>query len=232
MGVFKDLTGKTFGRLKVIEPTKQRKQGTVVWKCLCKCGNETYVSRSNLEQENTLSCGCLQSENVAQRSKIRQTKNITDQKFGKLTAIEPTHKRDNGYIIWKCKCKCGKENIYVNLHNLTSGNTLSCGCLNTEIAKENAVKNISKFKEDNYVEGTRLDIINNKKLNKNNTTGYKGVYFRKKDGKYTAKIEFQGKRYFLGSGTKEEAIILRKTAENELYGNFLEWYNNLITNKR
>ncbi|MCB2300421.1 hypothetical protein [Clostridium tagluense] len=224
MGAFKDLTGKVFGRLTVIKATKERKQGAVVWECKCECGNETYVSRSNLEQGNTLSCGCLQAENVAKRSKLRQTKNITGQKFGKLNAIEPTGKRDNGYIVWKCKCECGKENIYVNLHNLTSKNTLSCGCLNAEIAKENAVKNISKFKEENYVAGTRLDIIDNKKINKNNTTGYKGVYFRRKDSKHIAHIEFQGKRYFLGSGTKEEAIILRKEAESKLHGDFLKWY--------
>lgn len=227
MGKFKDLTGKVFGRLTVIEATTQRKQGAVVWKCMCECGNEAYASRSNLEQGYVLSCGCLQAENVSQRSKLRQTKDITGQKFGRLTAIAPTHKRDSGYIVWKCKCECGKENIYVNSHNLISANTLSCGCLNAEIAKENAIRNISKFKEENYVAGTRLDAIDNKKLNKNNTTGYKGVYFRRKDSKYIAHIEFQGERYFLGSGTKEEAIILRKEAESKLYGDFLKWYNSI-----
>lgn len=221
----KDLTGQKFGRLTAIEATKQRKHGCVVWKCICECGNdEVYVSRANLEQGCTLSCGCLQRENVSKRNKIRQTKNIAGQKFGKLTAIEPTHKRESGYIVWKCMCECGNE-TYVNLHNLISKNTLSCGCLKSSIAKVNAIKNISEYIENNYVAGTRLDLINNNKLNKNNTTGYKGVYLRKKDGKYISRIEFQGKRYFLGSYfTKEEASKARKEAESKLYGNFLEWY--------
>lgn len=226
MGKFKDITGKVFGRLTVIEPTKQRQHGAVIWKCKCQCGNdEVYASRANLEQGYTSSCGCLKSEIVSKISKETKPKDIKGQKFGRLTALESTDKRDNGYVVWQCICECDNE-TYVNIHNLVSGNTLSCGCLNSEIAKENAVKNISKHKENNYVAGTRLDFIKSNKPNKNNTTGYKGVYLRKKDGKYTAQIEFQGKRYFLGSyNTKEEAAEVRKEAEQKLYGDFLEWYN-------
>lgn len=221
----KDLTGKKFGRLTVTEVTEQRKRGAVVWKCKCDCGNDkVYVARNNLEQGNTLSCGCLQAENVSKRNRERQTKDITGQRFGRLTAMKPTEKRDNGYIVWKCICDCGKE-TYVNSHNLIRKNTFSCGCLNSEQAKDNAFKNLSEFHKENFVAGTRIDCINNNKLNKNNTTGYKGVHLRKKDGKYIAQIEFQGRRYFLGSyNTKEEAAKIRKQAEDTLYGNFLEWY--------
>ncbi|MCT4563759.1 MAG: AP2 domain-containing protein [Maledivibacter sp.] len=223
----KDITGRKYGRLTAIEPTTKRQQGGVVWKCECDCGNkEVYASRANLEQGHVQSCGCLKAEKVVKRNKIRQTKDITSQKFGRLTAIEPTMERRHGSVIWKCKCKCGND-VYVSVSNLISGNTLSCGCLNRELAKENAARNMFEFKEKNCVAGTRLNAINNNKLNKNNTTGYKGVYLRKKDGKYTAQIEFQGKRYFLGSkDTAEEAAGLRKDAEKELHGKFLEWYNN------
>ncbi|GEM_PF-425710 len=228
----KNLKGKVFGRLTAIEPTNQRKRGAIVWKCECSCGEIAYVARNNLEQGNTLSCGCLQAENVSKRNRERQTKDITGQRFGRLTAINPTTKRDNGYVIWKCICNCGKE-TYVNSHNLIRKNTLSCGCLNSEQAEINAFKNLSEFHKENFVAGTRIDYINNDKLNKNNTTGYKGVYLRKKDGKYTAQIEFQGKRYFLGSyNTKEEADKIRKQAEGKLYGDFLEWYHILLKSKK
>jgi len=225
MGKFKDLTGHRFGRLTVIEPTKERKNGAVVWKCKCSCGNICFVSRANLEQGYVRSCGCLKSEQVAERSRARQTKDLTGQKFGRLTAVRPTEKRNNEYIVWECRCDCGNT-TYVNSNNLVSGDTLSCGCLNSEKARANASKNIAKFREKNYVAGTRLDVIGNNKPNKNSTTGIKGVYLRKKDGRYTAHIEFQGKRYFLGSyPTKEEAAQARKQAENKLYGDFLQWYN-------
>lgn len=228
LGKMKDISKKKFGRLTAMEPTNQRKNGNVVWKCQCKCGNIVYVSRANLEQGFTSSCGCLQSENISQKNKLRQTKDIKNKRFGRLIALEPTQERSGGYIIWKCKCDCGNI-TYVSSHNLLNKNTLSCGCLNNELATKNAIKNISKHVKNNYIANTRLDFIKNNKLNKlnkNNTTGYTGVYLRKKDNKYTAHIEFQGKRYFLGSyETKEEAYTVRKEAENKLYGNFFEWYN-------
>lgn len=223
MGKFKDLTGQNFGRLTVLETTGQRKQGAVVWKCKCSCGNIIYASRANLEQGNVSSCGCLKRERVSKKMKEIKAKDITGQKFGRLTAIEPTDKRDNGFIVWKCACECGNI-AYVSLHNLISKNTLSCGCLNTEKATENGPKRLEKFKKENYIAGTRLDIIKKSKLRKNNTSGCTGVYLRKKDGMYTAYIEFQKKRYFLGSGIKEECIVLRKEAEEKLYGDFLKWY--------
>ena len=36
----KDLTGKRFGKLTVLEPTDQRVRDAVVWRCRCECGNE------------------------------------------------------------------------------------------------------------------------------------------------------------------------------------------------
>lgn len=225
MGTFKDITGKRYGRLIVLEPTKERKQGAVVWKCKCDCGNITYASRSNLEQGYTKSCGCLQSETVGQRNKDRQTKDITGKRYGKLTAIEPTTKRASGYIIWKCKCDCGNI-TYVTSHNLETGITLSCGCIQTEIAKINAPKNLSTFRKENYLENTRIDFLTRTNKNKNNTSGYTGVYLRKKDKKYVAYLEFQGKRKFLGSfDTAEEAAEARAKVKKEIVNPFLEKIN-------
>jgi hypothetical protein len=49
-------------------------------------------------------------------------KDLTDQKFGKLTAIEYL-----GESKWRCKCECGKETKVI-AHNLIKGHTTSCGC--------------------------------------------------------------------------------------------------------
>ena len=54
----KDMTGQKFGSLLVLEATDQRKRGQVMWKCLCDCGNETYITGSDLRTGNTKSCGC------------------------------------------------------------------------------------------------------------------------------------------------------------------------------
>lgn len=43
----KDLTGKKFGRLTVIGPTKKTKYGTI-WLCQCECGNSKKVLNHHL----------------------------------------------------------------------------------------------------------------------------------------------------------------------------------------
>ena len=64
-GHFKDLTGKKFGRLTVIEKTDKRVSGCVVWRCVCDCGNECFIIGSNLTRGNTMSCGCLAKELIS-----------------------------------------------------------------------------------------------------------------------------------------------------------------------
>lgn len=57
-------------------------------------------------------------------------KDITGQRFGRLTAIEPIGKTKAGNIIWRCKCDCGNEK---NVSTKFLGrDTLSCGCLGRE----------------------------------------------------------------------------------------------------
>jgi hypothetical protein len=53
---------------------------------------------------------------------------ITGRRFGSLTATKPTSNRNNqGGIIWECICDCGNV-AYAAAHDLTKGNTHSCGC--------------------------------------------------------------------------------------------------------
>jgi len=59
MRKFIDLAGKKFGRLTVKEATNKRKNRSVVWLCVCECGN-IYLGNSNdLQKGHTKSCGCL-----------------------------------------------------------------------------------------------------------------------------------------------------------------------------
>ena len=60
-------------------------------------------------------------------------KDITNQKFGRLTAIKYV-----GESKWLCKCECGGQKI-VEGKNLRRGFTKSCGCLNLE-----QIKNIKR----------------------------------------------------------------------------------------
>ncbi len=48
-------------------------------------------------------------------------------KFGELTVMADSDKRKNGYIVWHCRCSCGKE-IDVEKRALERGTVTSCGC--------------------------------------------------------------------------------------------------------
>ena len=62
---------------------------------------------------------------------------IASQTFGRLTAIEVSHKNKHGNLYWKCQCECGNIHI-VYLYSLKSGKTKSCGCLQKERLKESS----------------------------------------------------------------------------------------------
>lgn len=59
-----DLAGKKFGRLTAVKPTAERDKnnGSVMWECLCSCGNKKIVSAANLVRGGVTSCGCLWKE--------------------------------------------------------------------------------------------------------------------------------------------------------------------------
>ena len=127
MPACKDLTGQTFNLLTVLRKTEKRQNNFVVWECQCECGNICEVTSTKITKNRTKSCGCLNHKPVF--------KDLSNQRFGKLIAIEPTYKKNNHRsMIWKCKCDCG--NIYeVAAENLLKG-TKSCGCYTSEWQKE------------------------------------------------------------------------------------------------
>lgn len=61
----------------------------------------------------------------------------------------------------------------------------------------------------------------NKSLDKNNTSGHKGVHYCKSENKWKSYITFEGKRKNLGTFENlEEAVVARKEAEKKYYGEF------------
>lgn len=57
--VQEDITGQRFGYLVALYPTDRRaSNGSVIWHCICDCGNECEITLSNLKRGHTRSCGC------------------------------------------------------------------------------------------------------------------------------------------------------------------------------
>ena len=65
-----DLTGQRFGRLLVLYECGRSKDGRVLWKCRCECGNECVVSSSQLKNQRTQSCGCLHRDRIRECNTI------------------------------------------------------------------------------------------------------------------------------------------------------------------
>lgn len=133
-----DLTGQVFGKLTVIKkvprPIDKKSTGTY-WECLCSCGNTKIFSRRSLIQKGVQTCGCF--------SKI---KDLTNQKFNKLTALYPIES-NTAHKQWHCKCDCGKE-CNVESSRLIAEVTKSCGCLKREASVKTILQYAKKNKKD------------------------------------------------------------------------------------
>jgi hypothetical protein len=78
MGKFVDLTGRVFGKLKVIERSANyinNGRSYVMWKCECECKNVVVVRGCNLISGNTSSCGCGEKDNLSKISKMNRRHN-------------------------------------------------------------------------------------------------------------------------------------------------------------
>lgn len=198
IGRAEDLTNKKFGLLTPLYRIKSK--GVPQWVCKCECGNYTLVFSSNLKTGLTKSCGCFQ--------KKVQSKDITNQRFGKLIALYPTQKRNSdGSILWHCKCDCGNQ-LDVISSNLNNGHTISCGCFSGSTGEEKISEILRK--SDIYFERQKT---------------FKNCIFE--DTLYPAKfdfyvnnqylIEFDGKQHFkytgIGWDTKENFQKIKKRDE-------------------
>lgn len=206
----RDLTGKRFGKLVCVEPTEQRGySGSIVWRCVCDCGNTCLVPSTQLTKGYKKSCGCLSHPEL---------KDYVGKRFGKLVVQDYAGKRD-GMHRWRCKCDCGSETV-VGQTLLQSGKTKSCGCLVDLLATRH------------FVDGTCLEIIRSQKLLSSNTSGVRGVYLNKKTGKWVAQITLKGKTYYLGTfASIEEAARARKKAAERMFGEILEEHADLLSKK-
>lgn len=200
------MIGKVYNNLRVDKLTDRRNTyNRLLYECTCLiCGRKRDVTKQNLQKGGVKDCGYHKKYN-----------DIAGQKFGKLTAlylIEKTKPTKAKSKLWHCKCDCGNE-CDVHYHNLKSGETQSCGCLQ-----------ISKVKSL-YIAGTAPCKLDGSRIRSTNTSGVTGVSYDKSRNLWAAEIMFKHKKYHLGRyAKKEDAIAARKTAEEEIFGDFLQWY--------
>lgn len=209
--IAEDLTGRQFGKLTVLSRAENKKD-RVAWLCQCSCGRLHTVTAHDLKQEHVKSCGCQRNCNEAGIA------DIAGQKFGRLTVLYATNKRDRkGSVIWHCRCDCGNE-IETTQDNLVYGNYRSCGCLRQEIWK-----NIPN--QLHMVDGTCIEWLKSRKHRSDNTSGFRGVS-RNKSGTYRATIGFKKERFYIGTyKTFEQAVEHRLEIEGLIHDGFVKAYD-------
>jgi len=98
-----DLTGRTFGNLKVVERSGSNARGSAMWLCQCSCGNSHRVVGLLLARGSVKSCGCRRKHSFGLATKMHVLRNyqhsaerrglefvLTPGQFFKLTQL-PCH---------------------------------------------------------------------------------------------------------------------------------------------
>lgn len=150
-----DLTGRQFGKWKVVSFSHKSTNDVYYWNCICECGTERKVSSKLLKRGLSKSCGC---EKLGTNLKLAGTK------IGKWTIL-----KNIDTLRWLCRCDCGVEKI-VYYSNIMRGLSYSCGC--TDIAHsgskaENEIKDyilslvpkIIVEKSRTVLDGKEIDIF-------------------------------------------------------------------------
>lgn len=207
----KDETGKKYGRLTVIKRVENIKKATA-YLCRCDCGTEKIVRGEQLRNGETVSCGCYQKERIVLHhaesvERKRQEKNVYSFEGDVGTCVV----KDGVFIFDKEDYDKIKPYTWqIGTHGYVA-NTI-VGLLHRYItdSPDGYVDHINRCKTDNRKINLRICTCNENALNRgpqrNNTSGYKGVYYDKSRKKYAASIKFAGTEYRLGRfETIEEA---------------------------
>lgn len=130
-----DLVGQRFGKLIVVAQDKTFEGKGSRWICDCDCGTKgVLVRREMLVRGKTKSCGCYKQEYLQS-----VFKDLTGQKFGKLTVKSRYDKQ--GKTFWLCDCDCGTKGVIASSSDLKRGDKSSCGCIRKAYIKEHDLTN-------------------------------------------------------------------------------------------
>ncbi len=133
-----DLTGRTFGKLTVLDFDHFDKSRHAIYKCECSCERSPIllVSGSNLTSGNSTECQICGYESRA----ASNLNDLTGKRIGNLTILcrdkEAESKRKQRTTIWKYKCDCGREDS-AQYSSLVGENHITC-C--SECSLKNRIK--------------------------------------------------------------------------------------------
>lgn len=231
----KDLTGKKFGRLTVIEQAEDHVflngKKAAQWLCKCDCGNYITVLGNNLTRNHTRSCGCLQREKAAGTCKGHKKYNTYD--LSGEYGIGYTSKGEEFYFDLEDYDKIKDFCWYINnqgyvatrhqsKNSMVQMHRLIMGFPSAEFVVDH--KRGNKTKHDNRKENLRIATRSQNAMNKGlistNKSGVTGVVWDRRIRKWVAQIEINGKNHKKCFDYFNDAILKRKEWEEEFYKEF------------
>lgn len=202
-----NMIGFTSGKLTVIE--EDTPDNGARWKCRCECGEIITVKGSKLRGSKApQSCGCERTRKLIEYNHNNNIRDLSNQTFGFLTALEPTDMRTNGKsVIWKCRCECGEE-VLVPSSDLCHHNTKSCGCKRYKSFGEQKIKNILEQNNILFIQEYYFDDLRFK------DTGHLARFDFYVNDEYI--IEYDGRQHFIqGNGVYDNEEKFMRTQEHD-----------------
>lgn len=225
-----DLTGQKFGRLIALYKNGNTSSGLVLWHCKCECGNECDKVGVELRRGRVKSCGCATREFIS-NARLKHNEYDLSNEFGigYTSKGEPFYfdledynkikdycwwMTNDGYVSAKIKRSNGKQ---ILMHNIVMGQKHIDHI--SGVRYDNRKSNLRTFDKEIYSFETYNNI--NKKVQKNNTSGYPGVSWHSRDNIWEVHISIDNKLHYLGRYTQlEDAIKARKDAEEKYFGEY------------
>lgn len=203
-----DLLNKKFGKLLVLEKTELRNANkSVIWKCICDCGNICYRATSTLTNNSNGHCcdECNKSNLI-----FFKGKDITNKRFGYCVAIKSTEKRKYNSVVWECLCDCGKT-FEAPLKRLTNGQVSSCGCKKVLSKGELKIKNLLDEYNIHY---TQQQTFEDCRFPDTNHYGFFNFFI---DNSYI--VEYDGEQHYQEMRFGDSTEKLLKTQEHDIFKN-------------
>ena len=224
------MIGQTFNRWKVLARAPNRKEKKY-YLCQCSCAKGTIkeVAKTNLVRGKSKSCGCLASELTSLRNKHFENQYTCFQDYcigidsnGNKFVIDLEDYEKIKPYCW-IKNKSGYMTTTINKKKVFLHRFVLNLCTQDQCVVDHIDRNKLNNRKENLRKCSTSENILNAKLNKNNKSGYKGVFYNKKTQKWEARIAEKGEVKWLGSfKTKLQAIEARKQAEEERWEKFYE----------
>ena len=207
--------------LGMIFPTEssKRKHRYGLYKCGF-CGTNFKAITNDINRGDIKSCGCYHKRRVSETHKthgLKYTRLYRIWRGIKSRTLNPKYNQYN-YYGGRGITICDEwKNDFMSFHDWAMSN----GYEENKGLSIDRIDNDGNYEPSNCRWTTQTIQTRNQGIQKNNTSGYKGVSYYKKLGKYVAQIKVNKKSIFLGSFlTKDEAGIAYNNyiIENNLEG--------------